>query len=223
MPTGTPVRLYPWRVIGWTADAGLFAFIGGARDCIAAVGRGVEAIMDGIRSAPRRPRRGVELFLMPEEEFRAIVADAVDALPEPFAREVGRSVEIVVEPELSDEHLEGITVRSPSTGRVRPMTTAHTYPLGTLELYGLYRGRTLLAEAGPAPLVPDGRGGVHEPDVIFIFMGPCLRANPDEDALRFQVRNLVEHELAHHFGLTEAEVAAAHRRKKGGERKNPGY
>lgn len=144
-------------------------------------------------------RRGVALLLMDEREFRAVVAEAIDALPERFRRHVGDTVEIVVEDEPKPEHLGALPPRRVATG--------------AYEVYGMYCG-VPLAMRGGAPAAPS---------LIVLFMGPCLRANADDGALAFQVRNLVEHELGHHFGLTEAEVAAAHHRKRSQERKNPGY
>ena len=178
-------------------------------------------------------RRGVALLLIGADEFRRMVAEAVDALPERFRREVGRTVEFVVDDEVPAEVMGGIWIEVTEVERARLRAETDWpeeavaratrraeprdfYPEGTAEVYAVYLGDNLQVRArAPLAVVP--------PSTITIFMGPCLRANPDEDALRFQVRNLVEHELGHHFGLTEEEVARAHRRKRGGERKNPGY
>jgi predicted Zn-dependent protease with MMP-like domain len=71
-------------------------------------------------------------------------------------------------------------------------------PLGQ-PLLGLYRGIPLTrrnsAYAGVLP------------DKISIFRGPIERLyGPDPDRLRAEVRHVVLHELAHHFGISDARL-----------------
>ena len=66
-------------------------------------------------------------------------------------------------------------------------------------LLGLYQG---------VPLTRRGSyyGGVL-PDKITIFRGPLERLyGADEDLLRAQIKHVVEHEIAHHFGISDARL-----------------
>ena len=69
--------------------------------------------------------------------------------------------------------------------------------VGALGLYGLYQGvpRTGLAADG-APV----------PSKITIFRGPLMRANPRQDTLAAAVTDTVYHEIAHHFGISDARL-----------------
>ncbi len=86
------------------------------------------------------------------------------------------SVAIVVEDEPTPEQLASVGARG---------------------LYGLYQGvpRTGLAADG-APV----------PSKITIFRGPLMRANPRQDALAAAVTDTVYHEIAHHFGISDARL-----------------
>lgn len=66
--------------------------------------------------------------------------------------------------------------------------------VGAPGLFGLYQGipRTRLsADAAPAP------------SKITIFRGPLLRAHPDPATLAAAVAEVVYHEIAHHFGISD--------------------
>ncbi|MCB0044450.1 MAG: metallopeptidase family protein [Caldilineaceae bacterium] len=67
-------------------------------------------------------------------------------------------------------------------------------------LLGLYEGVPLTERGAHYGLAP--------PDLITIFRGPILRICPpgDEDAIRAQVRRTVLHEIAHHFGISDARL-----------------
>jgi predicted Zn-dependent protease with MMP-like domain len=64
-------------------------------------------------------------------------------------------------------------------------------------LYGLYQGvpRTSLAADG-APV----------PSKITIFRGPLIRASRTPEALAANVTETVYHEIAHHFGISDARL-----------------
>jgi predicted Zn-dependent protease with MMP-like domain len=64
-------------------------------------------------------------------------------------------------------------------------------------LFGLYQGvprTTLGAESAPIP------------SKITIFRGPLLRAHPTPQALAAGVTEVVRHEIAHHFGISDARL-----------------
>ena len=86
------------------------------------------------------------------------------------------SVAIVVEDEASPEQLASV---------------------GAYGLYGLYQGipRTrYAAEAAPAP------------SKITIFRGPLIRASRTREQLADAVAETVYHEIAHHFGISDARL-----------------
>jgi predicted Zn-dependent protease with MMP-like domain len=108
-----------------------------------------------------------------EERFEAMVADALDEIPEALAVQF-ENVAVMVQDWPSAAQLAG---RS-----------------GTL--LGLYEGIDLPRRS------PLGYNGVM-PDRITIFRGPLCSLSRDEDDLARQVRVTVLHEVGHYFGLSE--------------------
>jgi predicted Zn-dependent protease with MMP-like domain len=74
-------------------------------------------------------------------------------------------------------------------------------------LLGLYQGRPLTARS------------IHDsfvmPDRITIYQGPHERLARNREHLEQLVAETVWHEVAHHFGMEEAEVRRAERRQAG--------
>ena len=64
-------------------------------------------------------------------------------------------------------------------------------------LYGLYQGVPRTAWAADAASVPSK---------ITIFRGPLTRANQTPDRLSAAVADTVYHEIAHHFGISDARL-----------------
>lgn len=112
---------------------------------------------------------------MDEATFEAIVAEALDELPEEFARYL-ENVEVLIEPRPDREHRRAVGIK--------PWQT----------LYGLYQG---------VPLTQRQSGMVLLPDTITIFRQPLVRDFADRDALREQIRRTVLHEIAHVFGISD--------------------
>ncbi len=76
-------------------------------------------------------------------------------------------------------------------------TPAQLASVGAPGLFGLYQGipRTRLsADAAPAP------------SKITLFRGPLVRASRDRAALADRVADTVYHEIAHHFGISDARL-----------------
>ena len=115
---------------------------------------------------------------MDDGTFEAIVAEALDALPDEFARYLV-NVEVQIEPRPTREHRRVVGLK--------PWQT----------LYGLYEGVPLTERIGGGPLLPD---------VITIFQQPLERDFPNRDALRAQVRRTILHEIAHFFGISDARL-----------------
>ena len=64
-----------------------------------------------------------------------------------------------------------------------------------MPLLGLYQGVPLTLRGSGYAAVP--------PDKITIYRGPLERLYGDGDELRRQVRRVVLHEIAHHFGISD--------------------
>lgn len=106
--------------------------------------------------------------------FEDAVTQALDALPEAYARHLGQ-VHICVRSEPDDE-------------------TRHTMGLAPGQtLFGLYTG---------VPLTRQSFLGAPQPETVTLYAGPIWRATGGNPAaLREQVRRTLLHELAHHFGI----------------------
>ena len=112
---------------------------------------------------------------MDEATFQDVIAEALDELPEEFARYL-ENVEVLAETRPTREHRR--------RAGIRPWQT----------LYGLYEG---------VPLTERQSGMVILPDTITIFREPLVRDFPGRDALRAQIRRTVLHEIAHVFGISD--------------------
>jgi predicted Zn-dependent protease with MMP-like domain len=122
------------------------------------------------------------------ERFEELVQRAVEDLPPRIAARLS-NIDIEVRDAPSAEELHA--------GRV---------PLGHT-LLGLYRG---------VPQTRRGRGyHMALPDRIFIYQRPIERLCRSEEEVVERVRQVVIHEIAHHFGISDArlrEIEAEHRR-----------
>ncbi len=114
--------------------------------------------------------------------FEKLVAQAVDSLPPRF-REHLQNVEVVVESEPTEEELRQVGVG----------------PGGTL--LGLYQG------------IPRTQRGTWYgnvlPDRIVIYQRPIESIAGTRLEIRRQVQVTLMHEIGHHFGLREADLADA--------------
>ena len=119
---------------------------------------------------------------MNREEFESAVAEALDSLPLEFA-ELMSNVAIQVHEAPDRETLLDLDLdpkRDP--------------------LFGLYTG---------VPL--DERGGWYGnvlPDVIVLYRQPLLSACRNRQSLIHQIQLTLLHEIGHHFGFSEEEMAA---------------
>lgn len=120
------------------------------------------------------------------EEIETIAHDTVKALPEAF-RGPARSVAIRVEDFPSDDMLASLDIDSP------------------FELTGLYEGIPLTEKS-----VFDQPGG---PDVIWLFRRPILDEWADRGDVEIGalVAHIMVHELAHHFGWSDDDIASIDR------------
>lgn len=110
------------------------------------------------------------------EEFEALVAEALDSLPEEIARYMD-NVEVVVAWRPTSMQLH--------RAKVRPNAL----------LLGLYEGVPLTKRGAFYGFVP--------PDKITIFQEPLQRIARNTEDLKAKVRHTVIHEIAHHFGISD--------------------
>ena len=111
---------------------------------------------------------------MEPDPFEVALAAAIEALPEPYRRELG-SVAIVVQDEPDTAQLESVRARG---------------------LFGLYQG---------VPRTAYGADRVPIASKITLFRGPLMRAY-GEDALMEGVRETLDHEVAHHLGISDTRL-----------------
>jgi predicted Zn-dependent protease with MMP-like domain len=124
---------------------------------------------------------------MDADAFDALVEVAYARIPVRFRRRL-KNIALIVEREPSAAQL--------ARGRVAPGGT----------LLGLYEGRPLTVRSVFEPF--------STPDRITIFQGPHERLARSPEHLAQLVEDTVWHEVAHYFGMDEAQVRAAERRRK---------
>jgi predicted Zn-dependent protease with MMP-like domain len=121
------------------------------------------------------------------EEFNRLVTAAWDRIPDEFRSRM-QNIALIVEPEPTPQQL--------ARGRV---------PRGST-LFGLYEGRPMTVRS-----VFDSFA---LPDRITIFQTPHERAARSPEHLAKLVEDTVWHEVAHYFGMDEAQVRSAERKRK---------
>lgn len=116
-------------------------------------------------------------MILLQDEFEKLVTEAIDSLPD-FFREKMENVAVLVKRWPSQDELERAGV-----------APGHT-------LLGLYSGIPLTQRNRGYNLVP--------PDTITLFQGTIeMQAGNDIEAIRYWVRHVFLHELAHHFGISD--------------------
>ncbi len=116
------------------------------------------------------------------EDLVALAERALGGIPAGLSAHV-QGVGIVVEEAADEQTLAELGIESP------------------WDLAGLYRG---------VPLIHRGQGDIRQqPDMIFLYREAILLEwiETGEDLFRL-VRNVLVHEIAHHFGFSDAEIEA---------------
>jgi predicted Zn-dependent protease with MMP-like domain len=111
------------------------------------------------------------------EEFSALVLQALENLPPPYAK-LAQEVSVVVEEEPPSDVLEDLELESAD------------------DLLGLYQGLSLADDSFFQP-------GGQPPARIAIYRGPILRLCLTAEEVRQEIRDTVVHELGHHIGLDD--------------------
>ena len=116
-------------------------------------------------------------------QIAALAEAAREALPPAF-RDASREVVFRIEDFASDAFLEELDLHDP------------------FELTGLYEGIPLTEKSVSNPQI--------QPDVVWLFRRPILDEWADRGnvSLAEMVSHVVVHELAHHFGWSDEEIAA---------------
>jgi len=131
---------------------------------------------------------------MNRERFEWLVATAVESLPEEFLARLENMV-VVVEDYPTAAHLAKTGVR-------------HGYTL-----LGLYEGVPLTRRGRHYSLVP--------PDKITIFQKPIESKCRDDAEITAEIQRVVQHEIAHHFGIGESRLTQIERAKSKRKSKYP--
>ena len=117
---------------------------------------------------------------MDRNRFTWLVARAVEDLPEEFLSSL-ENVDVVVEDYPTQSQLGRVGLKS------------------NYSLLGLYEG------------VPQTRRGRHyglvPPDKITIFQKPIEAMCRDDDKITAEIQRVVKHEIAHHFGISDARLS----------------
>ncbi len=132
---------------------------------------------------PSGPPPGPAFGLPPGvDDIAAMAERALATIPPSLAAHLD-NVGVAVEERADDETLDQLDIES------------------VWELTGLYRGTPLTERSVLDPM--------RQPDLIFLYREPILLEwiETGEDLYRL-VRNVVVHEVAHHFGFSDAEIAA---------------
>jgi len=116
---------------------------------------------------------------MDRKRFEWLVAKALDALPEEFVARL-ENVTVVVEEQPSRCQLVRARLKHGQT------------------LFGLYEGVPLTKRGGHYGLVV--------PDKITIFQRPIESAYRDDGDIAAEIQRVVQHEIAHHFGIGDARL-----------------
>lgn len=116
---------------------------------------------------------------MDRERFERLVAKAVDSLPDEFHARL-ENIDVVVADRPTPDQLAEL-------GRKRGET-----------LLGLYEG---------VPLTKRGRHyGLVVPDKVTIFQKPIEAHCRNEAEIIAEIKRVVLHEIAHHFGISDARL-----------------
>lgn len=116
---------------------------------------------------------------MEDHKFRELVEEALDSLPEEYAKKLN-NVAVVVE--------DLPTLQQRAKLRLPPWAL----------LFGLYEGIPQTRRGGNYTMVL--------PDKITIFRHSILAVSRTEEEIKAQVRATVIHEIGHHFGLSDREL-----------------
>ena len=116
---------------------------------------------------------------MDRERFEWLVAKAVDSLPDEFRTRL--------------ENIDVVVADQPSTSQLAEL--------------GRKRGETLLGLYEGVPLTMRSRHyGLVVPDKVTIFQKPIEAICRNDTGIIAEIQRVVQHEIAHHFGISDARL-----------------
>jgi len=124
---------------------------------------------------------------MDRERFEQLVARAVADLPAEFQERLD-NIDVVVQAEPTYRQLADARLKRGET------------------LLGLYEGVPLTRRSRSYGMVP--------PDKVTIFQNPIEAKCRSEAAIQREIQRVVKHEIAHHFGISDARLRQLERRRK---------
>jgi len=123
---------------------------------------------------------------MTREKFEKLVNEGIKAIPKKFLEKLD-NVDIVIEEEPTSYQLRKLRMRKKSL------------------IFGLYEG---------VPQTKRWHYGQVLPDKITIFKKPIEQFARSENEIKEIVKNIVWHEIAHHFGMDEKRVREVEYQRK---------
>ena len=123
---------------------------------------------------------------MNRERFERLVTGAIEALPSEF--------------KLSLENVDVVVQDWPTRSQL-----ARLRPRSRFGLLGLYEGVPQTARTTNYNLVP--------PDKITIFQKPIEAICRSENEIGLEIQRVIQHEIAHHFGISDKKLRLIERRK----------
>ena len=123
---------------------------------------------------------------MDRERFEWLVAKAVDSLPDEFSTKL-ENIDVVVEEQPTPNQLAEVGLKRGET------------------LLGLYQGVSLTKRSRHYGLVV--------PDKITIFQKPIEAKCKNDTEVKAEIRKVVQHEIAHYFGIGDAKLRQLERDK----------
>lgn len=128
--------------------------------------------------------------------FEKLVAEAMDELPAEFLEKL-ENVAVLAELWPKFHHLQSVNMvqfhpavaSKPDT--VQPMSWR---PTGML--FGLYQGVPRIKQ----------QSAVFPPAKITLFAGPILSVSKDLDQIKAKIKEVLKHEVGHHFGMSEQDL-----------------
>ena len=116
---------------------------------------------------------------MDRDRFERLVAGTVRALPEEFQNRL--------------ENIDIVVAGNPTASQLRSV--------------GLTRSETLLGLYEGVPQTDRGAHyGLVPPDKITVFQRPIEARCKNNNEIKAMIESVVKHEIAHHFGITDARL-----------------
>jgi predicted Zn-dependent protease with MMP-like domain len=119
------------------------------------------------------------MYLVSDEQFSALIARAMDEMPEKYMK-----------------HLNNVVITYADQPNIHQVKTLHMR--GDQLLLGLYEG---------IPLTKRGAGyNLVLPDKITLFKLPLMAVTHDEQSFYTQIKHTLWHEIAHFYGLDHDKI-----------------